>query len=143
MISKSSNAGTAPRMTYSAFLLLLRVEPAEGIVELVLVSDKEDVAPVRVAPDVILGQVWVARVHRVEEPDRVDEGQKRDALPLHLLAVHVDLKVGRVEVDDRAVGLVHERLERARNVHLTEREGGRVQRIGASASARREREQSE
>ncbi len=46
----------------------------------------------------------------------IDERQQSDALPSHLLPIHVDVKVGWVEVEDGGVVIYHEGLQGFRQV---------------------------
>lgn len=86
-----------------------------GLVDGLVVRELGALA-VGVASALLLGEARLARRHRLEEALLVDEGDLDDRLPLLLLAVHVLLEDGRVEVDDGRRRVAHEVAERGRDV---------------------------
>jgi len=108
-----------------------------------IVRDEENVISPSVPPGVVLRELGVPRRHLLEESSRIDEGKESDSLPLHLLSVHVDVEVGRVEVDDGRHLVGHEVVEDLGNVNLTARvedEWGRKSQIEKSEGKGTKRE---
>lgn len=100
-------------------LLLLGVELAERIVQPVIIRHEQNIITPTVPPRVVLAELIVAGGHVGNESNRVDEGKESDSLPSHLLAVHVNVELSRVEVDDRGEFICHKVVEDVRNVDLS------------------------
>lgn len=86
-----------------------------------IVGYEENVVSPGVPPSIVLRELRVSRRHLLEQSSRIDERKESDSLPLHLLSVHVDVEVGRVEVDDGRHLVGHEVVEDLRDVDLTAR----------------------
>jgi hypothetical protein len=55
-----------------------------------------------------------------QKPILLNERQQRNALPGHFLSVHIDIKVFRIEVNDRRVIICHQGMERLGKMCFTE-----------------------
>jgi len=115
----SREVGKGEREKTNLTRLLLRVKLAERIVQRVIIRDEENVVSPSIPPGIVLRELRVPRCHLLEESSRIDERKESDSLPLHFLSVHVDVEIGRVEVDDRRHLVRHEVVEDLGDVDLT------------------------
>jgi len=57
--------------------------------------------------------------HSAEQAFLVDEWNLDDSFPLHLLAVHIEIELARIEIDDGRVGTSHQGMVDIRDDRLT------------------------
>lgn len=98
---------------------LLAVQAFDVVVQSMILRYENSVSATRVALDLVLFQLVVFFRHGTEQSLLVDERQQCDALPDHLLAVHIDIELFRVKVLDGRVIFGHQRLERLGQMEST------------------------
>lgn len=106
-------------MTYPCSFFL-RVELAKLRVEVVVIRNQHDIVPDSIPTLLVWSQERFHGRDGTEQSVLRDEWQKRDTLPCHLLSIHIDFEVGRIEVDDRRVFLDHQLLVWLRQVLFTD-----------------------
>ncbi|KAH3671838.1 hypothetical protein OGAPHI_000024 [Ogataea philodendri] len=93
-----------PSMNVRLLLGLRLVQFQELLVEFVLASQEKHLVSVGVPFGLVLRQRGVFLTHSFQQPVLVDERQQTNSLPGHLGSVHVDLEIGRSELNAADAG---------------------------------------
>lgn len=95
------------------------VNRASDIINRALGSHENKLRPSLIPVPFFLANQLIPRFNRLEQPLLVDKRQQRDTLPRILLAVQINLKLFRVEIDYFTLGVQHERVKRFGDVSAT------------------------
>jgi hypothetical protein len=99
--------------------LLLCIQFAETVVQFVAFSHQHNIVSPCIPPPFIDGQLRLFCRDSRQQSVLLDKRQQRNTLPCHLLAVHIDFKVGGIEIQNGRIFLRHKELIRLGKMFAT------------------------